>query len=305
MTRAVFRSILLGMVLLAAEAANSLGDGPAGPLAEVEKQLQRIAGLDRAEQQRTLHRLERRLTHAASQILPAARAQQFQARLRRELRREVLSWDDLRSMLGRLDRLESALVDRLARQYRIQTYRSFGRHRPRYDRRQQAWQEVHAAWRASDSPLWRRDRLIAWLEQAIRRSRPGLVAALPAAPSSDGREPPPTLTGLARSEPAEPDLRRRQPEPRPVALPEPQLTTPAQRRHAGRNAAPQIARHPQPELRREPSRTRLPPWPRPAAAAARSDPPPALPTPAVGVVKTAGQAPPLNGPAGAQRAGQA
>jgi len=201
MLRAILRLTLPVWVLLAAIA---VGGGPVvagGPLAQVEQELQRIAELDRAAQQQVLRRLEERLGAAADRVLPDRQAKPLKAELRQTLRRKMLSWDDLRSLLGQLDRLETAAVEQLSRQYRIQTYRAFAADRSAYERRQRAWRDVERAWRSSDSPLWQRDRLIAWLGTAVERSRPGHIAALPPAPvfgePTQARPAPSTVTQAA------------------------------------------------------------------------------------------------------------
>ncbi|MEX0937894.1 MAG: hypothetical protein WDZ59_08525 [Pirellulales bacterium] len=76
-----------------------------------------------------------------------------------------------------------AEIERLAREYRIQVYNSFRADRPEYDRRRQAWEDVHAKWRDAGAKDEHVALLADWLRDATRSSLGASVSALPLTPA--------------------------------------------------------------------------------------------------------------------------
>jgi len=247
---------------------------PSGPLKQVEDILRRIATLKPADQQRILMDLEQRLHRAAEAILPPNEARLQVDRIKRQLRRPTLSWAEIRSLLIRLDQFESVALEQLSRQYRVANQRAAAGNRAWLDSRQQALAQAYRGWQSAGSPIWQRGRLIDWLAEAIDRSRPGQVAALPAPPqfaadapllaADEGRRPDASgqrVSGRAeaRQEPPDPvpaPLSRRAP-PGPVTRAEDRLTGPATTTVLPRQPSPApvvVRREPsEPEPRATPS----------------------------------------------------
>jgi len=79
--------------------------------------------------------------------------------------------------------VEKAAIDRLVRNYRVVTYRTFHRQGPIFNQRRDAWYHVFADWQQAGRPLQQQDRLLVWLESAIRNSQADMVGPLPEFPN--------------------------------------------------------------------------------------------------------------------------
>jgi hypothetical protein len=75
-----------------------------------------------------------------------------------------------------------ALLERAARDYRIQTYEMFHNDRAEYDRRSAAGARVEAAWKEAGRNDAEQPMLIHWFDQATTVSRTDSIADLPAEP---------------------------------------------------------------------------------------------------------------------------
>ncbi len=75
-----------------------------------------------------------------------------------------------------------ALLERAARDYRIQTYETFHNDRAEYDRRSAEGARVEAAWKDAGQNDAERPMLIHWFDQAMAVSRTDSIADLPAEP---------------------------------------------------------------------------------------------------------------------------
>lgn len=197
----------------------------------VEALLQQVARLEPDQQQRFLFWIESRLNRANAVVLPAQEAAAARATLHRKLRRETVTWPELRLLLGELDRRENLALEELTRQYRLRTLLgTFRSSRDTSDQRQQAWLDVYAAWQAAGCSLAKQHELLDWLTVATDRSTADTVAGLPAVPSfaADSlasllpamptRQP---LAKLALPQPAPPAPPAVPDPPAAVALPDP------------------------------------------------------------------------------------
>jgi len=145
--------------------------------------LRRVARMEPAAQRQWLLSLEARLDRANRVALAPEAAGRQRARIHNLLRRESVSAAVLLDLLVELDAVEKAAIDRLVRSYRVQTYRTFHRQRPIFNRRRDAWYRVFADWQQAGRPLQQQDRLLVWLESAIRNSQPDMIGPLPAFPN--------------------------------------------------------------------------------------------------------------------------
>ncbi|MDY0167647.1 MAG: hypothetical protein RBS80_13960 [Thermoguttaceae bacterium] len=150
----------------------------------VEALLQQVARLEPDQQQRFLFWIESRLNRANAVVLSAQEAAAARATLHRNLRRETVTWPELRLLLGELDRHENLALQELTRQYHLRTLLgTFRSSRDTSEQREQAWLDVYAVWQAAGRPLARQHELLDWLTTAADRSTAGTVAGLPAVPS--------------------------------------------------------------------------------------------------------------------------
>ncbi len=88
----------------------------------------------------------------------------------------------IRNLLVELEQREGEAVERLARRYRLQIYRTFRQEGKVYGRRRAAWDKVEGAWKSAGGPGEQRPQLIDWLVVATYRSTPGTIGALPGVP---------------------------------------------------------------------------------------------------------------------------
>ena len=100
------------------------------------------------------------------------------------------------------DRREKEAIESLARQFRIEVYQTFRQQRGVFTRRRAAWNRVLATWAAAGSRFEQQDRLLDWLESAIRSSQPSGVGPLPADPQFEMR--PGVSSALVLDEPLAP-----------------------------------------------------------------------------------------------------
>lgn len=120
--------------------------------------------------------------------------------------------------------VDPLVIQRAARQYRMQIYHSFRLQRAEYDRRRAAWDEVLAAWQAAGSRADQQDLLLAWLQTAIKRASPGTFGPSPEIPVfKTAEEPAPSS-----------------PEPLPEVLAQPAPAVPEQRLHLHPSAAAEV-----------------------------------------------------------------
>jgi hypothetical protein len=192
-----------------------------------EAALGRIAAMSQAQQRAWLGQLEARWTRAARLTLDPEEARREQARAAALVgqagtdRRSVVAREALAELLGQLDRREKTAVSRLVRQYRLLVQESFRDQPAGFVERREAWFRVWSRWEAAGSLADEQDRLIDWIEAAIRRSRPGSIGPLPREPSFG---PAPSVAPVAKVEP--PAAVPLEPAPVPVRLPEPAVSAP-------------------------------------------------------------------------------
>jgi hypothetical protein len=195
-----------------------------------EAALARLAAMSPAQQRAWLGQLEERWTRAARLTLDAAEARREQARPTALLgqpgtnQRPVVAREALAELLGQLDRREKTAISRLVRQYRLLVQDNFRDQPASFVERREAWFRVWSRWEAAGSLADEQDRLIDWLEAAIRRSRPGSIGPLPHEPSFGLG---PSVAPVAKVQP--PAAVPLEPAPIPVRLPEPAVSAPRPR----------------------------------------------------------------------------
>jgi hypothetical protein len=145
-----------------------------------------------------------------------------------------MAGETLAQLLGQLDRREKAAISRLVRQYRLLVQESFRSQPAGLVERREAWFRAWSRWEAAGRLPEEQDRLIAWLEAAIRRSEPGSIGPLPRDPTFG---PAPAVVAAKVPPPAAVPL---EPPPLPVRLPEPSFA--ALRLHEARKAAALVHR---------------------------------------------------------------
>ncbi len=90
--------------------------------------------------------------------------------------------------------VDPLVIERAARQYRMQLYHSFRLDRAEYERGRKAWEQVVAAWEAAGSRADQRPLLLAWLQAATASVSSGTAKPLPAIPTFETVEESRTLS---------------------------------------------------------------------------------------------------------------
>jgi hypothetical protein len=248
--------LLTGLALLSAPA------GPEDPTARAEAMLRRVAQLPSEQQRAWLQRLEVRLIWSTRLTMKRDEAAQEEKRMAALLRTKPLPWQALVELVKVLEQREKAAVARLVRHYRSQVYETFRKQQTELLARQDAWYRVWSAWEAAGSPPEQQDRLMDWLDQAIRNSQPDAVRPLPEDPKFEGgpakperriTKPPAAKVEEKPAKPAptkpdEPVPERPKPQPKEAPQrPAPNLAE-AWRPLMPRSLIPQPVRLPDPEI---------------------------------------------------------
>jgi hypothetical protein len=186
---------ILCQFALAAPAAESKPAAVIPPTAGYESVVAEYARMTPAERQQYVERLiEARLEPAAQLTLDDAALARQQAIDREILARlrdgRTISPQGLVKLLRKLDTLESAAVESLTRDYRVEVYSLFHSQRREYDERIEVWKRVEAAWAAHGKLPDEQRQLIAWLRRATDRLRADSSAKLPPIPQFAERTPP-------------------------------------------------------------------------------------------------------------------
>ena len=156
------------------------------------------------------------------------------ALLQRTGQGKTVSPEELQQLLRTADEQEKAAVDHLARQFRVQVYKTFRRQRGVFTRRRAAWTRAETLWEAAGGKFEDQDRLIDWLELALRRSMPNTIGPLPEDPVFEVRPDPPEMPSpeslaaqppTARIGPAEPTVDIEEPVPLPATRSRPEPTS--------------------------------------------------------------------------------
>lgn len=198
-------------LLLAATACFAAPARPEEPGVRAEAMLRQVAKMPPEQQRAWLLRLETRLIWAGRLSMKHDEAQKEEARLTALLRQKTVTWPALQELLRLLDQREKAAISRLVRQYRTQVYATFEKQPKTLVQRQEAWYRVWSAWEAAGSPAEQQDRLMDWLELAIRNSLPDSIRPLPGDPKFEGGDFK-IEQRLAKPAPEKP---REKPKPRP------------------------------------------------------------------------------------------
>jgi len=180
----------------------------------IDALLERLGKLKPAEQQAWLQRLEQRANYAARITMKGDELAQQEARVHAQLHQKMITWKSLRNVIVDTDRLERDAVAQLVRRYRDLVFDTFHGQIDTYNERQQAWVEVFSDWKSAGRQFDQQDRLIHWLEAAIRSATPGAISPTPEKPTFESVPPP---EKPAPKPPAGPGA---SPEPGKVMIPE-------------------------------------------------------------------------------------
>jgi len=121
-------------------------------------------------------------------ILPVSEDSQYERSeyvelIDRKLRQGAISQSELAKLADITDQREKDAIERLARQFRVQVYKTFRQRRGVFTRRRMAWNRVLASWEEAGGAFEQQDRLIDWLELALQRSMPKTAGPLPSEPA--------------------------------------------------------------------------------------------------------------------------
>jgi hypothetical protein len=188
--------LLAGVTLLA----------PPPPVNEADdaahETMRRVAALTPPQQQAWLRELKARLDWANRLTLSPEDAAQQRQRVAELLKQKTVSFQTALELVRQRDAREKEAVTHLVERYRSQVFETFQGQGPAFSDRQEAWYRVWRLWEAAGSPTDQRHLLMLWLDGAIRNSRPGHVAALPADPTFPPLHPPKQHGGKKAMPPA-------------------------------------------------------------------------------------------------------
>ncbi|MEN6457708.1 MAG: hypothetical protein ABFC63_02155 [Thermoguttaceae bacterium] len=184
-------------------AAVALGAEQSMPAADrVGQVLGRVGRMNRDEQQAWLRRLEKREARAARITLKPNEAAKDIADFRGLLHRKLVTWPVLREAVEKTDAREQEAIKQLGQRYRTQVFTTLSAQLDEYGRWQEAWSVVLQSWKTSGSPFEQQDRLIDWLEAAIRSvsaKTPGVVPRRPEFQVAAVGLPPPEPSKTAKA----------------------------------------------------------------------------------------------------------
>ncbi len=167
--------------------AIALASGPANDHADrLKPVLQRVAKMDLAQQQAWLRRLETRANRAATLALPPDAAARQTATTQSQLHQKAITWQTLLNVIEETDTREREATAKLAARYRRAVSENFAAQLDAYGRRQQAWRDVYAAWKGAGEQFEQQDRLLDWLEAAVRSVTPESSGPIPETPTFAG-----------------------------------------------------------------------------------------------------------------------
>ena len=179
---------IIALVTLTAPSMQPVDDALFGPTVSVDRMdAASFERMNRTAQHTWLREVIARLDRAGRLVLSPDEAAKQEAAIAQLLRRlaqgERLSAAEAEDLLRQTDQHEKAAVEQLARKFRVQVYQTFRQRRGTFTRRRAAWNRVHADWEAAGGSLEEQDRLLDWLQAAIRVSLPDSVGPLPEDPA--------------------------------------------------------------------------------------------------------------------------
>jgi hypothetical protein len=140
-------------------------------------------------QQAWLKRLEVRAARAAVMRFDADEAKRQEAAVYAQLHQKTITWQVLRAVIDQVDTWEKGVIDQLVRQYGNLVFDTFHKQIDVYNQRRQAWLDVYSEWEHAGKPFDQRDRLIDWLQAAIRSAAPGSKEPIPERPKFVSEQP--------------------------------------------------------------------------------------------------------------------
>jgi hypothetical protein len=192
------------------------------------------------QQQAWLRRLNGRLERAIDLTLSPTRAAARKAEVEGALRQPQVPWPVLQQLVDELERRENAALPSLLNRCRVAAYDNLGGDREPYEKRLETLGRAVLSWNAAEKTSEDRDRMIGWLERALRCCSLDATTPIPPPPSfpPEGAEAlPPDQPGPGASpEPATPPA-----EPPPPIEP---ADSPADRSHLPAEASPPIEAQP-------------------------------------------------------------
>ena len=140
-------------------------------------------------QQAWLKRLKARYLRAARLALDADEAKRQEAKLHAQVHQKLVTWQVLHAAIDDINLWEKGIIDRLVRQYGNLVFDTFHKQIDVYNQRRQAWIDVYSDWEHAGKPFDQKDRLIDWLEAAIRSASPSAMGPVPERPKFESEHP--------------------------------------------------------------------------------------------------------------------
>jgi hypothetical protein len=160
--------------------------------------VKRIGVLETAPQQAWLLRLEQRRDCANRFLLKTEDADRERKQTARLLRQPMIPPTQLAELLQQTDAREKEAIRLLARRYRLENDRWFHHQTQKLESRDAVWEKIHSAWTEAGRNFEEQDRLLLWLDAALRQMASS-SAGLPPLPTFTRREKLQDPAGLAKT----------------------------------------------------------------------------------------------------------
>ena len=173
----------------------------------IQAMLDHVGQMASSDQRAWLKRLEQRAAHAARLTLRPEDAARQQARIHAQLHQATITWQVLREVIRDTDAREKDAIDWLVRNYRTLVFDNFHKQANVFEQRRQAWIDIYSSWTQAGSQFEQQDRLINWLELAVRSATPDTIGPIPEKPEFEPARPP------VEAAPKQPAKEAKPPEP--------------------------------------------------------------------------------------------
>jgi hypothetical protein len=155
----------------------------------IEAALDHLRQMPLPMQQVWLKRLEARALRAARIRFDADEVKRQEAVVHAQLHQKMITWRVLHTVIDQVDSWERGVIDQLVRQYGNLVFDTFHKQIDVYNQRRQAWVDVYSDWEHAGKPFDQRERLIEWLQAAIRSAAPGSKEPIPERPKFVSEQP--------------------------------------------------------------------------------------------------------------------
>jgi hypothetical protein len=182
--------------------------------------LARLAAMSPAQQQLWLLQLEKRANRAAALAFRVSEeAAKHRTEVHNRLHQSSITWDAIRDVTRQVDGWEKTAIARLAKDYRVRVFAVFRADLHAYAERQRVWMDLQQSWKDAGSPFETQNRLLDWLDVAIRDLKSGSPGPIPQKPSVTVEK----LPAVAVQNPVAAPQAMPQPTPQPVQTTQPQV----------------------------------------------------------------------------------